>query len=104
MALSGLSIDVNTLMGKFGLSIGDSGVQVKHIDMVKPQDELKIALDDFGYTVKLTEDDKNIAMQAAYKLGGLTVAAWRWAAARPWSSWATWTASRSSNWPTPTTR
>ena len=59
MALSGLSIDVNTLMGKFGLSIGDSGVQVKHIDMVKPQDELKIALDDFGYTVKLTEDDKN---------------------------------------------
>ena len=73
MALSGLSIDVNTLMGKFGLSIGDSGVQVKHIDMVKPQDELKIALDDFGYTVKLTEDDKNIAMQAAYKLGGLTV-------------------------------
>lgn len=73
MVLSGLSMDVDSRMGKFGLSVGDSGVKIKRIDVTKPDVDVKVALDNFGYTVKLSEDDKNINIQAVYQTGELNV-------------------------------
>ncbi|BEG76113.1 DUF945 family protein [Achromobacter xylosoxidans] len=73
MVLSGLSMDVDSRMGKFGLSVGDSGVKIKRTEVVKPDVDVKVVLDNFGYTVKLAEDDKNINIQAAYQTGDLNV-------------------------------
>lgn len=73
MVLSGLSMDVDSRMGKFGLSVGDSGVKIKRVEVVKPDVDVKVVLDNFGYTVKLAEDDKNINIQAAYQTGDLNV-------------------------------
>lgn len=73
MTFSGLSMDVDSRMGKFGLSVGDSGIKIKRVEVVKPDVDAKVVLDNFGYTVKLTEDDKNINIQAAYQTGDLNV-------------------------------
>lgn len=73
MTLSGLSMDVDSRMGKFGLSVGDSGVKIKRVEVIKPDADVKVVLDNFGYTVKLTEDDKNVNVQAAYQTGDLNV-------------------------------
>lgn len=73
MTLSGLSMDVDSRLGKFGLSVGDSGVKIKRVEVIKPDADVKVVLDNFGYTVKLTEDDKNVNVQAAYQTGDLNV-------------------------------
>ncbi|MGE8657784.1 MAG: DUF945 family protein [Achromobacter sp.] len=73
MVLSGLSMDVDSRMGKFGLSVGDSGIKIKRVEVVKPDADVKVVLDNFGYTVKLAEDDKNVNIQAAYQTGELNV-------------------------------
>lgn len=73
LLLSGLAIDVDSRIGKFGLSIGDSGFKIKRTEVVKPDADLKVSLDNFGYTIKLTEDDKNVNVQAAYQSGDITV-------------------------------
>ncbi|MCH3719340.1 YdgA family protein, partial [Campylobacter lari] len=73
MQMTGLSMDVDSRMGKFGLSVGDSAIKIKRIDVTKPDVDVKVALDNFGYTVKLSEDDKNINIQAAYQTGELNV-------------------------------
>ena len=73
MLMTGLTMDVDSRMGKFGLSVGDSAIKIKRIDVTKPDVDVKVALDNFGYTVKLSEDDKNINIQAAYQTGELNV-------------------------------
>ncbi|MPT25333.1 MAG: DUF945 family protein [Achromobacter sp.] len=73
MVLSGLSMDVDSRMGKFGLSVGDSGIKIQRAELIKPDTDVKVVLDNFGYTVKLAEDDKNINIQAVYQTGDLTV-------------------------------
>ncbi|CAB3650472.1 DUF945 family protein [Achromobacter pestifer] len=73
ISLNGLTIDANSRMGKFGVSMGDSNLKIKRIDVSRPDDELKVSLDNFGYGVKLSEDDKSINVQAAYQTGDLTV-------------------------------
>ncbi|CAB3660925.1 hypothetical protein LMG3458_00577 [Achromobacter deleyi] len=73
LLLSGLSIDVDSRMGKFGLSVGDSGFKIKRTEVVKPDADVKLSLDNFGYTVKVAEDDKTINVQAAYQSGDIIV-------------------------------
>lgn len=73
MALTGLTMDVNSRMGKFGISMGDSDLKIKRIDVTRKDDDLKVSLDNFGYGVKLSEDDKAINVQAAYQTGDLIV-------------------------------
>lgn len=73
ISLAGLTLDVNSRMGKFGVSMGDSDLKIKRIDVSRPGDDVKVALDNFGYGVKLTEDDKSINAQAAYQTGDITV-------------------------------
>lgn len=73
MVLSGLSMNVDSRMGKFGLSVGDSGIKIQRTEVVKPDADVKVVLNNFGYTVKLSEDDKNINIQAAYQTGDLNV-------------------------------
>ncbi|MFW8265139.1 DUF945 family protein, partial [Klebsiella pneumoniae] len=73
MQMTGLSMDVDSRMGKFGLSVGDSAIKIKRIYVTKPDVDVKVTLDNFGYTVKLSEDDKNINIQAAYQTGELNV-------------------------------
>jgi uncharacterized protein YdgA (DUF945 family) len=71
MTISGLTMDVNSRMGKFGLSVGDSNIKVKRIDVVKFDDEVKLSLDNLGYGVKLSEDDKNVSAEATYQTGDI---------------------------------
>ena len=72
MLVSGLTMDVNSRMGKFGLSIGDSSVKLKRIDVTRPGDDVKVSLDNLGYGVKLAEDDKNVNVEATYQTGNIT--------------------------------
>lgn len=73
MAITGMTMDVNSRMGKFGVSMGDSDLKIKRIDVTRKGDDVKLSLDNFGYGVKLAEDDKNINVQAAYQTGDITV-------------------------------
>ncbi|OAE64876.1 hypothetical protein A7J71_25390 [Achromobacter insolitus] len=71
--MSGLTMDVNSRMGKFGLSIGDSSVKLKRLDVAKTDDDIKFSLDNLGYGVKLGEDDKNVNVEATYQTGTITL-------------------------------
>jgi len=73
MAITGMTMDVNSRMGKFGVSMGDSDLKIKRIDVTRKGDDIKLSLDNFGYGVKLAEDDKTINVQAAYQTGDITV-------------------------------
>ncbi len=73
MAITGMTMDVNSRMGKFGVSMGDSDLKIKRIEVTRKGDDIKLSLDNFGYGVKLAEDDKNINVQAAYQTGDITV-------------------------------
>lgn len=73
MAITGMTMDVNSRMGKFGVSMGDSDLKIKRIDVTRKGDDIKLSLDNFGYGVKLAEDDKAINVQAAYQTGDITV-------------------------------
>jgi uncharacterized protein YdgA (DUF945 family) len=73
ITVAGLTVDVDSRMGKFGISMGNSDVKIKRVDVLRPTDDMKVALDNFGYSVKLSEDDKAINVQAAYQTGDLTV-------------------------------
>ncbi|MGY6270523.1 DUF945 family protein [Achromobacter denitrificans] len=71
MTMTGLTMDVDSRMGKFGLSVGDSSVKVKRVDVLKPDSDIKLSLDDLGYGVKLAEDDKNLNVEATYQTGDI---------------------------------
>ncbi|KRC72916.1 hypothetical protein ASE30_08745 [Achromobacter sp. Root83] len=73
LTLAGMTIGLDSRMGKFGISMGDSDLKIKRIDVVRPLDKLKVTLDNFAYGVKLSEDDKSINAQATYQTGDLTV-------------------------------
>ena len=73
VSIAGLTIDANSRVGKFGVSMGDSDLKIKRIDATRPGDDMKLSLDNFGYGVKLSEDDKSINVQAAYQTGDITV-------------------------------
>lgn len=73
MTMSGLTMDVDSRMGKFGLSIGDSNIKIKRIDVLKPDVDVKVSLDNLGYGVKLAEDDKTINAEATYRTGDITL-------------------------------
>lgn len=73
MTVAGLTMDVDSRMGKFGISMGNSDLKIKRVDVLRPTDDMKVALDNFSYGVKLSEDDKAINVQAAYQTGDLTV-------------------------------
>ncbi|OAE50889.1 hypothetical protein A7J67_25030 [Achromobacter xylosoxidans] len=73
MTVAGLTMDVDSRMGKFGVSMGNSDLKIKRVDVLRPTDDMKVALDNFSYGVKLSEDDKSINVQAAYQTGDLTV-------------------------------
>lgn len=73
VSIAGMTMDVNSRMGKFGISMGDSDLKIKRIDVTRKDDDMKLSLDNFGYGVKLSEDDKSINVQAAYQSGDLIV-------------------------------
>ena len=73
MTIAGLTMDVDSRMGKFGISMGNSDLKIKRVDVLRPTDDMKVGLDNFSYGVKLSEDDKSINVQAAYQTGDLTV-------------------------------
>ncbi len=73
ITLAGLTLDVDSRMGKFGISMGDSNLKIKRLDVLRPSEDIKVALDNFGYGVKLSEDDKTINVQATYQTGDIAV-------------------------------
>lgn len=73
LTIDGMTLGVDSRMGKFGISMGNSDLKIKRMDVVRPLDKMKVALDNFSYGVKLSEDDKSINVQAAYQTGDLTV-------------------------------
>ncbi len=73
VVFSGLSATVDSRMGKFGMSVGDSSFAIKRIDVDKPDEDVKVSLDNFNYGIKLSEDDTTISAQAAYESGVITV-------------------------------
>ena len=71
-SMTGMTIGVDTRMGKFGISMGDSDLKVKRIELARPEEKIKVALDNFAYGVKLSEDDKSINAQVSYQTGDIT--------------------------------
>ena len=73
MTIAGLTMDIDSRMGKFGLSIGDSSLKVKRLDIARPDEDVKVSLDNLGYGVKLAEDDKTLSAEATYQTGDIVL-------------------------------
>ncbi len=43
MAITGMTMDVNSRMGKFGVSMGDSDLKIKRIDDTRKGDDIVVA-------------------------------------------------------------
>jgi uncharacterized protein YdgA (DUF945 family) len=73
VTFKGISLDTDTRMGKFGLSIGDTAAKVKEISAFNSEPEHKVLVNDAAYLVKLGEDDKNLDVQATYQAAKVLV-------------------------------
>ena len=73
MTVAGLTMDIDSRMGKFDLSIGDSSLKVKRLDIARPDEDVKVSLDNLGYGVKLAEDDKTLSAEATYQTGDIVL-------------------------------
>lgn len=73
LRVSGLSLKGNSQPGKFGIGIGDSSLNIKRLDVDLLEEDKQIAIDTLGYTAKITENDKTIAIHAAYQTGDVKV-------------------------------
>lgn len=71
IALSGITMDVDTRMGKFGLSVGESAMKIARIELSSKT--YPVTLQDMGYRVTLGEDDKLMSGEAAYSIGNLVL-------------------------------
>ncbi|SAI26750.1 Bacterial protein of uncharacterised function (DUF945) [Bordetella ansorpii] len=67
VAISGMSMDLDTHMGKFGMSVGNTNMQVKRVELQGKQ--YPMSLDDLGYKLVINEDDKLLNGEAAYSVG-----------------------------------
>lgn len=71
--VAGIRLTAATQLGKFGLSVGESGLMFKRVDMDMPEQQLQFVLEDLGYTAKATENETALSMTADYRVGGVTV-------------------------------
>ncbi|WP_186332135.1 DUF945 family protein [Bordetella genomosp. 13] len=67
VTISGVAMDLNTHMGKFGLSVGDTNMKVKRVELQGKA--YPMSLDDLGYTLKMGEDDKLLNGEVTYSIG-----------------------------------
>ncbi|SAI69805.1 Bacterial protein of uncharacterised function (DUF945) [Bordetella ansorpii] len=67
VAISGVAMDLDTHMGKFGVSVGNTNMQVKRVELQGRQ--YPMSLDDLGYKLNIGEDDKLLSGEAAYSVG-----------------------------------
>lgn len=73
--LADLSVDVDTKMGKFGVSVGTTSMLIKTVEVTPPAEKgPKVLLENLGYEVKLAEDDTFLSGAAAYKVAKVNVA------------------------------
>lgn len=73
IAINGVDMHVDTRLGKFGVSVGDTSMKVKRLDIQGPADQVSAALDDLAYTLKIGENDTTINGEAVYSVGKLSV-------------------------------
>ena len=90
--ISGITMDIDSRMGQFGLSIGSSGIHVDSILLNIGQPSVadmqsdtpatpaapavtqkQIAIKDLGYKADLTEAGANLAVEASYNIGQIMV-------------------------------
>jgi len=71
IVFNGMALDMDTHMGQSGLSVGDTALSIKRIELQGKQ--YPVSLDDLGYTAKVGEDGKLLHGEADYRLGKLTV-------------------------------
>ncbi|OZI71738.1 DUF945 family protein [Bordetella genomosp. 12] len=71
--ISGVGMDIDSHMGKFGLSVGTSALLVKTLEVSSPGLGSTLTLDNLGYALDISEDDTFVAGKAVYKVGKLAV-------------------------------
>ncbi|MFU1905409.1 DUF945 family protein [Bordetella avium] len=67
-SLNGLSLDIDTHLGKFGVSVGNSGLLIKRLELQTPNIDQKLLIENLGYAVVVSEDDKFVGGKAVYKV------------------------------------
>jgi len=72
-ALTGLVLDMDTRMGRSGLSIGTTGLSAQRLELEGPGGQFQVALEAPAYTVKLDETDGRLHGDAVYRIGKLSV-------------------------------
>ncbi|WP_170948577.1 DUF945 family protein [Bordetella genomosp. 5] len=71
--LAELSVDAESRQGKFGISIGKSGMKIKRIEADDVNSETKFAVTDFAYDVDIGETDTHVQGSGAYRVGNVNV-------------------------------
>lgn len=73
MHLTGITLGMNSQPGKFGLSIGDSAIQIKRIETTQLAENSQVDLDNFGIHANLSETDNDMNIHVVYNSGDLSV-------------------------------
>jgi len=73
VALEGLAVEIDTRMGKHGLTLGDTRMSVRRLTLGEPGSGLQASLDQLAYDLSIGEDDTTLNAQAGYRIGKLTV-------------------------------
>ncbi|MFU1980651.1 DUF945 family protein [Bordetella hinzii] len=72
-SVNGIGVDIDSRMGKFGLSIGTSGMLVKSLEVTSPSLESALRVENLGYAMDITEDDTFVGGKAVYKIGKVSL-------------------------------
>ncbi|MCB5362411.1 DUF945 family protein [Pusillimonas sp. CC-YST705] len=71
MLWSGISLDAASEMGKFGMAVGDTSLKMKRLEILMPEEETKLSIDDFSYKTKVSENTDTFSIVASYETGNI---------------------------------
>lgn len=74
LRMAGMEVNLDNRMGKFGLSVGTTGMLIKSIEVSDSENDRFVKLDKLGYSVAVSEDDTMVNALATYSLEKLRIA------------------------------
>lgn len=70
--LNGLGVTVDSRMGKSGLSIGDSALSIKRLEVKQPEGDAHLTMADMAYAARIGEQDEFVNGEISYGAGEIT--------------------------------
>ncbi len=68
-----IGVDIDSRMGKFGLSVGTSDMLIKSLEVSSPNLESPLRVDNLGYAMDITENDSVVGGKAVYRIGKVSL-------------------------------